>query len=218
MHKLFIVSDIMSVSHSAVQALYSLMPEDRQIRCDRYRLETDRRLSVLSYSLLLHTVHTEYGATETRLEYGPDGKPYLADMSGVHFNLSHCNQGIALILSSEPVGVDIEAFESYDEKLIDMTMSGEESALIRSSEDSDIAFIQLWTRKEALVKYTGKGLEDDVRDILEQHKEAHIRTFVDRSMGCAISVCAKSEFEDGFTPRYMSAADLCHYLTNNSWM
>lgn len=209
MHRLFIVTDIMSAGDSDISALYPLMPEERRARCDSYRRETDRRLSILSYSLLLYALDTECGTSKARLDYGPDGKPYLADFPQLHFNLSHCNQGIALVLSSEPVGVDIESFDRYDEQLIDPTMSAAESAMIRSSANSGQAFIQLWTKKEAFVKYTGKGIEDDIKDILELHGEANIKTFVNPSIGCAISVCSKSEFENGFFPQYMSAESLC---------
>lgn len=212
MHKLFIVTDIMSVSYPDVLALYPLMPEERQIRCDGYRYETDRRLSILSYSLLLYCLRSEYGAVKVRLGYSTDGKPYLIDMPQIHFNLSHCNQGIALAISSEPVGVDIESSDRYDDKLIDFTMSADESALIRGSQNPEQAFIQLWTKKEACVKYTGKGITDDLKDVLEMQKEIHIHTIVNHSIGCAVSVCCKSEFENGFTPHYMSAETLCRNL------
>lgn len=210
--KLFVVKDVMSARESDVRSLYALMPEDRRIRCDRYRHETDRRLSILAYSLLLYSVYSEYGAIKVRLGYGPDGKPYLADSPDIHFNWSHCNLGIALAISSEPVGVDIESFDRYDEKLTDFVMSAEESASVRNSQNPDQAFIRLWTEKEAFVKYTGKGIADDMKGILEQHKDVHIRTFADCPEGCAISVCSKSDFAKGFTPLCMSADDLCSNL------
>lgn len=222
MHKLFIVTDIRSIRYSDISELYHRMPKDRQSRCDSYRFETDRCLCVLSYSLLLYSLYTEYGAIKFKLGYGPNGKPYLADLppiyfDQIHFNLSHCNQGIALALSSEPVGVDIEAFDRYDENLIDMTMSAEEAASVRNSRNCDQTFIELWTKKEAFVKYTGSGIEGDVKEILEQHREAHIRTFADRTIGCAISVCSKSEFSREFAPQYISAEDLCRHLMKNTW-
>lgn len=212
MHKLFIVTDVMSVDYSDILSLYSLMPEGRQIRCDSYRHETDRRLSILSYALLLYSLYSEYGTINVSLDYTPNGKPYLRELPQIYFNLSHCNKGIALAISSEPVGVDIETFDGYDEKLIDSTMSPEESALIRNSQNCGQTFILLWTKKEAFVKFTGKGIEDDMKDILKLCKESHIQTFVNQSMGCAFSVCAKSELEEGFMPQYMSADVLCRKI------
>ncbi len=49
-------------------------------------------------------------------------------------------------------------------------VSTETAKTLRQVKRSDLEFTKLWTRKEALVKLTGKGIASDLRDILDRTK------------------------------------------------
>ena len=97
------------------------------------------------------------------LSYHPNKKPYLSSHSAIHFNISHAGSYAILAIADCAVGVDVEhvrADFSFRE-ILPYLFSPAEVASVRQSPDEAQAFYTLWTRKEALVKATGKGVDDD---------------------------------------------------------
>jgi 4'-phosphopantetheinyl transferase len=96
------------------------------------------------------------------------GKPYVPG-DPVHFNLSHSG-GVALIaVADEPVGVDVEACGPTRDALAiarRFFTPEEAGALARlAPPERDRAFLRVWTRKEAILKARGLGL-DALRDVV----------------------------------------------------
>ena len=97
------------------QALTEVSAQRRE-QALRYRHERDQRLSVAAYRLLQHALQTEYGIQQPPvLAYGTNGKPMLAEWPYIHFSLSHCREAAACVVSDNPVGIDIESIDHYDE-------------------------------------------------------------------------------------------------------
>ena len=92
------------------------------------------------------------------IEYAEGGKPFLKNYPELHFNLSHCRTVVACVLHRSEVGVDVECRRPYQASFIRRVFSAEEQEQIYKSEDPQLTFVQLWTRKEAYVKYTGTGI------------------------------------------------------------
>ena len=86
------------------------------------------------------------------------GKPYLHDTPDLFFNLSHCRTVVACVLHGSEVGVDVECRRPYQASFIRRVFSAEEQEQIYNSKDPQLTFVQLWTCKEAYVKYTGTGI------------------------------------------------------------
>ena len=84
-----------------------------------------------------------------------------------HFNLSHCREAVACVLSNQPVGIDIESIRPIKESLVRYTMNDAEQELIFSALNPDVAFTRLWTRKEAVMKLSGHGLATDMKSVLD---------------------------------------------------
>ncbi len=139
-------------------------------RCDallRYRNEAARRQGALAYLLLCRALHEEYGITaQPTFSYGEHGKPSLAEHPRIHFNLSHCRTAVACAVSLRPVGIDIESIRQAKPALVRHTMSESEAARLLASARPDVEFTILWTRKEALLKLTGRGIVSDMRNVL----------------------------------------------------
>ena len=167
------------------------LSEQRREQAMRYKHEQGRRLCVAAYLLLKEGLLQEYGISEPPLfGYHNHGKPYLADHPDIYFNLSHCRQGAICALSTEPVGVDMESIREYRQNLVDYTMNTTEAARIAASPQPDLAFIQLWTMKESLLKLTGQGISTDMKDVLSQ-AEGNVRftTIVNRQKQYVYSIC-----------------------------
>ncbi|MBR2450754.1 MAG: 4'-phosphopantetheinyl transferase superfamily protein [Paludibacteraceae bacterium] len=126
--------------------------------------------------------------------YNEHGAPYLED--GPCFSISHCKQGIAVVVSDRPVGIDIEGLRKVDEGLVRKTMNIVEQAQIAAAANSEQEFIRLWTRKEAYVKMLGTGIISDMHTILQDATAVEWQEIVDLDRGyiCTIcTICTKNE-------------------------
>lgn len=134
----------------------------------RYVKDSDRRLSLAAYLLLLQALEEEYGIlAPVEFGFGPHGKPFLKDYPHIYFNLSHCPGAALCVVEASPVGCDIESIPSVlDEDLCRWVCSDQELAQIRQSDRPTLEFARLWTRKEAFLKYTGEGLTDHLKKLL----------------------------------------------------
>jgi 4'-phosphopantetheinyl transferase len=104
-------------------------------------------------------------AKDVLLEAGEFGRPRLsgANESGLHFNWSHSgDQALFAIARGIEPGVDLERVRARPRALAiaERYFSHEETAALAAlpSERLDLAFLQLWTAKEAVLKATGRGL------------------------------------------------------------
>ena len=189
----------------------SRLSAQRREQALRFRFELGRRQSVAAYLLLRTALEQEYGITEPPLfEYGEHGKPYLAPLlspqlggrpegaatpppigggweGAPHFNLSHCREAVACVLSNQPVGIDIESIRPIKESLVCYTMNDAEQELIFSAPNPDVAFTRLWTRKEAVMKLSGHGLATDMKSVLD-NCSAHLLTVARPERGYVWSV------------------------------
>jgi len=111
--------------------------------------------------ILAHYLQTEPG----RLIIGKEahGKPYLVERPEWVFNLSHSADRIVLAVSGNcRLGVDIELCKpkSNLDGLVKKCFSIEEAAYWQALPEPEktVGFYRFWTRKEAFVKATGRGI------------------------------------------------------------
>ena len=96
--------------------------------------------------------------------YNDYGAPYIE--GGPHFSISHCKRGIAVAVSENPIGIDIEAIRTFNPELMRKTMNEDEQLRITSSAIPEVEFIRFWTQKEALLKLQGTGIISDLHHVL----------------------------------------------------
>jgi 4'-phosphopantetheinyl transferase len=96
-------------------------------------------------------------------ERGALGKPFMAGQPRVHFSLSYRAGAAAIALASEPVGVDVERMaDGIDIDGIGgrFFTPGEQAFLADApAAERRTRFFALWTRKEALLKAVGAGID-----------------------------------------------------------
>ncbi|WAL66354.1 4'-phosphopantetheinyl transferase superfamily protein [Amycolatopsis cynarae] len=95
----------------------------------------------------------------------PHGKPRLP---GTEFSISHSGDRIGLAVAGAPVGLDVEsATRRADDSLISYALNETEQQTLAGlgAAERTAAFFRYWTRKEALMKATGKGLRIPLRSI-----------------------------------------------------
>ena len=115
-------------------------------------------------------------AKEIIFEFGRNKKPIV---KSIPFNTSHSANLVAFALSSGEVGVDVEYLKedfSYQIMLNDCFNAAEQIEITKSA-DPLYNFYVLWTRKEALLKANGAGINDynlneiDVRSALSSYAD-----------------------------------------------
>ena len=114
------------------------------------------REQALAYDLLCRLLDGEH----PRLEHDDKGAPYLPDHPDLCVSISHCRTAVAVAVSPEcRVGIDVECRRRIGDGLMERVCSDGEQAAVRSEEDPVMAFLQLWTRKEAVLKMRGTGIQ-----------------------------------------------------------
>ena len=151
----------------------AVLSEQEQARANRFHFARDRRRFVRGRALLRRILGGYTGVEPARvpLELSPSGKPFLANGSGLHFNLSHCEDRGVLAVASRPVGVDLEKVRTVPEALViaERLFTVLENRALRACPQQlqSEAFLRCWTRKEAYVKARGGGLATTPLDAFE---------------------------------------------------
>ena len=146
--------------------------EQRREQALKFKFELGQRLCVLAYQLLKKGLREAYGITENPVfDYNEHGKPSIVGHPEIFFNLSHCKEAAICVISDKPVGVDIESIREYKESLVRYTMNDDEVREIEAAEHPDVAFIRLWTMKEATLKLIGTGISDDIKHAIDSAKK-----------------------------------------------
>lgn len=135
-------------------------------RAARFHFERDRRRYLAARLALRSVLADALGVGLEAIALGEDeqGKPCLAAPgTALHFNVSHSDSVALIALSeTEPVGVDIEVARPLDDadSLAADCLSPAELPAWRgmAAPGRDRRFLDLWTRKEALLKAIGLGL------------------------------------------------------------
>ena len=96
---------------------------------------------------------------EAAVEHDAHGAPYLPEYPNLHISLSHCRTAVAAAVHDQAVGIDIESRRKINPSLRERVCTPDEQDAIRNSDDPDMAFLRLWTRKEAVLKCRGTGIK-----------------------------------------------------------
>ncbi|WP_326944632.1 MULTISPECIES: 4'-phosphopantetheinyl transferase family protein [unclassified Amycolatopsis] len=153
-----------------------LLDDVEQDRFGAYRQDADKR-RFLTGRVLAKTVTAErLGIPLESVKFDatcddcgkPHGRPRIpgADLT---LSISHSGDLIGLAATpAVPVGLDVEtATRKADEGLIEYALSPAEAQHLTglSGEEKARAFFVYWTRKEAVMKATGKGLKIPLQSI-----------------------------------------------------
>ena len=148
--------------------VHFLNPEERS-RSERYYKEKDRNQFIICRAILkfILAAYTKLEAKSIHFDYHFNKKPYLSSHPWLCFNISHSEDFAVIAISLNKIGVDIE-YLSKDFTFTDLLpdiFDNNEVLAIQNAENKKHTFYTLWTRKEALVKGFGKGIDDDFKNI-----------------------------------------------------
>ncbi len=119
---------------------------------------------------LLLASYLKIDPLEVEIQHGAHGRPELAPVHDLCFNLSH-TAGLAVygIGRGFAIGVDVEALDrrAPSAGLIERALNGREAARVMRAEAGERTetFLHYWTVKEAYAKALGVGLGLDLREV-----------------------------------------------------
>ncbi|WP_020471614.1 4'-phosphopantetheinyl transferase family protein [Zavarzinella formosa] len=148
-----------------VESLWCHLTESEQIRANRFRVARIRDQFIQARGslrvLLAHYLRCEPLAVPIFLADG--GKPCLPPETGLHFNLSHTDGLAAFAVAETPVGIDVEQVRIVPDAigLVQRFFSPREHSQFCELDPTEIpaAFLRAWTRKEAVLKAMGRGVQ-----------------------------------------------------------
>lgn len=151
---------------------------------------TDRSLNSAAELLIIYALRTfgYFPAVPLDIRTGEHGKPYI--LNAPHFNISHSGGIVMCAVSDKEVGVDVqeEVAPERAEKISRRFFTIEEQA-------ETGRFTELWTKKEAYIKFTGMGLSTSLSSFsaLDELPGCHIYSGIVEN--CRYAVCAPEETE-----------------------
>lgn len=167
--------------HRHIGTYATWLDPQEQERADRFRFAHDRERFILGHGLLRDVLGARLGQhpAEVVTRRGEFGKPFLAD-SDLHFNLSDTKDAVLVAVSpGAPIGADIETMhrDTDHHAVSKHYFTPTEVMSIPAGEAGKHRFLELWTRKEAVLKASGVGIMDDLRslDVGAAHNHMTIR-------------------------------------------
>lgn len=139
------------------------------------------------------------------IKYNKYGKPYLSQNQNLYFNISNSNKKVCIGISDRPIGIDLEYIKPRNLKAMMKFLNASELQYINSSISAEYAFYEIWTIKEAYLKYLGVGLNKPLKSVeiipyefsylVKDRGEAvnlHFNSFLYDRCYYRVSVCSES--------------------------
>ena len=163
------VTEVWQINTSLFQVhldgFYSLLDKNEIGKSLKFHFQKDRASYVISHGALRMLLGKFLRKPPASLIFktGINGKPLLENAPDVHFNISHSGECTLIAIAGSDVGADVEKI-NYDfdfHSVLQGNFSVAEQAYILAGKHE--TFFKFWTRKEALAKFTGQGLNDDLK-------------------------------------------------------
>lgn len=147
-----------------------VLSKDEKQNTNSFKMDYHRKHYMLSHVILrlLLSQYTGINPELIRILKNKHGKPYIKFYK-LKFNISHSKNKLAIAISSSEVGIDIEYvnpnFDIYE--IIDITLSEAEKLNIKNLafKLQKKQFYKYWTKKEALLKAVGTGVNIDLTQL-----------------------------------------------------
>lgn len=182
------------------------------------REERTARAGIAGFLLL------QFAGVHGKIEYEPNGRPYFLD-SDLDFNITHTAQHTFCAIERKTdipedggkhgrcrVGLDAENLSRLSSMRIcpiadRWFTEGEENLFLSNPTDSN--FLRIWTKKEALVKWTGEGMaalrRTDTDEALARYHVAFHQFWVDTTL---ITLCCDADAKAPKEIRMLSNSEL----------
>ena len=199
MTKIFLLPVDEKINNNIFSQLLNFVSSKKRMKIMQFNFDIDKKLSLYSELLVRYLACMQLHISNDKIEfsYGKYGKPHILNFPNFHYNISHTHSTIVMSISENPVGVDIEKIRSVDRKIVNRFFTDGERAYVYDDEKLiNERFYEIWTKKEAYIKYTGRGLSMplDSFNVCNEPLSHIIQTY--KMNGYVISCCSDSSNEE----------------------
>lgn len=153
-----------------VDAYLPLLDAEEQERAARFRFAHDRERFVIAHGVLRSLLgrYLDMPPALLTIARGVYGKPIIHD-TDLRFNLSDTKDALLIAFTKgQEIGADIETMARHVDHVAvsEHYFTPDEIRSIHLAETTGTGktrFLELWTRKEAILKASGVGIMDDLR-------------------------------------------------------
>jgi 4'-phosphopantetheinyl transferase len=137
-------------------------------KLEEFKFKKDYQVYLITHVAMRELISRYTGIKANKIEYGygEKGKPKIKE--DIYFNLSHTDNKGIIGFYKEDIGVDIEykkEIEDYD-GVGELVFTKEEIKYINNNYyNRKERFYEIWTKKEAVIKSTGEGLNEEVKNL-----------------------------------------------------
>ena len=144
-----------------------LLTPDERTRAAGFRFDADRDDFVAAHLLVRVCAAEVTGRSPHRLTLvqrcrrcdGPHGRPSIVEAPEFAVSMSHTRGHVAASISLAATGVDVERLDRRQPRGIeDVALTAVEATFVRTALDEGRALLDLWVRKEAIIKARGTDL------------------------------------------------------------
>ncbi len=166
--------------------------------------KTRTQTSVYAHLLVRLVATKVLGIKNSDLTFNIDkhGKPTLKNAPDFFFNISHSENLVACAFSNKNIGVDIEKISAEKPRISNKYFTLAEKVYLSGTQGSDDKtnnrFYEIWTKKEAYVKYIGKGLGFGIDSFDVFSKELSGKFFYNEPDGFSLSVFCPQNAKDTY--------------------
>ncbi len=152
-----------------LDALADLLDLHERDRAARFRFAPDRERYIIGHGLMRRALGQQLGMDPAAivLHRGIHGKPFVQG-TDLQFNLSDTKDAVIMaFLNGSAIGADVETMQRRTDHALVGThyFTPGEVSDIAAAMDGKRRFLELWTRKEAVLKACGVGIMEDLRSL-----------------------------------------------------
>lgn len=144
------------------------IPEIRRQHILNQTRPANRYQSLMGWLLLLYAYEQEYGISLPQIQILAHGKPSFQKEDDGYFSISHSDGLVCCALGAEKLGVDVQSSRRVSTGVIARCCNDREIQMLQNvsgKREQDRLFALLWSRKEAMGKWNGLGISQDLQSL-----------------------------------------------------
>lgn len=144
-----------------INLFYNNIYKYKKNKIDKKINKNDKKASIIAEIILMELLKENYNIDYKNLNFKINkyGKPYIKNKQ-IYFNISHSKEFVAVALSKNKIGIDIEKIRKTNIKTINKFASKSEiEYILKNNKNIEKKLFKIYTLKEAYFKMKGTTLK-----------------------------------------------------------